>query len=78
MAKYTVGKQWFFPQLGRKPDPGEVIELEEKVAEKYMHNEPGLLAPVRLNTQARPEVVRSSPRVTRAARPAVKKVRARK
>ena len=58
MAQYQVGKQWFFPELGRKPDPGEVVELPEDAAERYMHNEPGLLSPVYQNRQAKPEVTR--------------------
>ena len=56
--QYEVGKQWFFPQLGRKAEPGEIIELDEGVAEHYMQNEPGLLKPVRHTTQAKPSVIR--------------------
>lgn len=59
MAQFEVGKKWFFPLLGRKPELGEVIELPEDVAANYMHNEPGLLKPVRRTTQAHPKVARS-------------------
>jgi hypothetical protein len=66
MAQYQVGKQWWFPTLGRKPDIGEVVELPEDVAATYMHNEPGLLAPVRRTTQAKPKAARGRPpRATR-------------
>jgi hypothetical protein len=60
-GKYQVGKNWFFPLLGRKPELGEVIELPEDVAATYMHNEPGLLSPVRQTTQAQPAVARRRP-----------------
>jgi hypothetical protein len=66
--KYQVGKQWWFNELGRKPDAGEIVELDEAVAERYMHNEPGLLIPVRHNTQARPSVVRQDKPKTRTPR----------
>lgn len=59
MSLYTVGKQWYFPELGRKPDAGEVVELEDDVAERYMHNEPGLLAPAKRTTQATATVKRA-------------------
>lgn len=70
MSQYKVGKQWFFPELGRKPALGEVVELPEEVAERYMHNEPGLLAPAKRTTQAAPEVVRAAKpkKVTRRAK----------
>lgn len=68
MAQYEVGKQWFFPELGRKPDVGEVVELPEEAAERYMHNEPGLLKPVRKTTQAKPEVVRKTSPAKRRTR----------
>lgn len=71
MPQYEVGKRWFIPQLGRKPDPGEIVELDEGVAEYLMHNEPGLLKPVRRTTQARPEAVRQT-------EPKKKRSRARK
>ena len=60
--KYHVGKQWFFPQLGRKPEPGEIIELDEDVAQHYMDNEPGLLEPVRHTTQGKVKVIREKKR----------------
>ncbi len=67
MAKYQVGQQWWFPELGRKPDAGEVIELPEDIAERYMQNEPGLLKPVLHDTQAKPKAVREAkPKRTRA------------
>lgn len=58
--KYKVGKLWFFPQLGRKAVVGEVIELEADVAERYVHNEPGLLTPVRVTAQAEVPVARDA------------------
>lgn len=61
MAQYQVGKQWWIPHLGRKPDVGEVVELPDDIAEQYMHNEPGLLMPVRHTTQAKPKVIRVRP-----------------
>jgi hypothetical protein len=67
MPKYQLGKQWFFPELGETHNPGDVIELAEESAERFMHNEPGLLKPVLHNTQAKPKVVREKkPRRTRA------------
>lgn len=66
MPQYQVGKQWWFNELGRKPDPGEVVELEEAIAENYMRNEPGLLKPVRVTTQARPSVTGSAKAKRRA------------
>lgn len=59
LGRYQVGKNWFFPALGRKPELGEVVELPEELAAHYMHNEPGLLTPARQTTQARPSAVRS-------------------
>jgi hypothetical protein len=58
MPQYTVGKQWFFPQIGVTANPGEVIELDEGVADQYMHNEPGILKPVLHNTQAKVKITR--------------------
>jgi hypothetical protein len=58
MAKYEVGKLWFFPHIGDKPPVGSVIDLPEEDAERYMHNEPGLLKPVRHTTQAHPQAAR--------------------
>lgn len=57
--QYQVSKSWWFSELGRKPEPGEVIELPEETAERYMHNEPGLLKAVRHTAQAHPSDVRS-------------------
>lgn len=51
MPKYEVGKDWFFPTIGDKAYPGDVIELTEEEAERFMANEPGLLKPVRHTTQ---------------------------
>lgn len=68
MSQFKVGKQWWFPELGRKPDAGEVVELEDAAAERYMRNEPGLLAPVGRTTQARPTDVRSEPKKARRAK----------
>ena len=59
MAKYEVGKEWFFPILGRKAIAGEVIELPEDAAAIYMRNDPGIIKPVRRTTQAHAEAVRS-------------------
>lgn len=59
-AQYQVSKSWWFPELGRKPDAGEVVELPVEAAERYMHNEPGLLAPIGRNTQAKPTEVRAT------------------
>lgn len=69
MPKYTVGKRWWFDELGRKADAGEVVDLPAESAESYMRNEPGLLAPVRETTQGSPAAIRKAgrPRV-RAAR----------
>ena len=55
MPKYTVGKSWLFPELGRYAYPGDTIELPEDVAKRYMHNEPGLLAPARERTVGNPK-----------------------
>lgn len=65
MPKYEVGKLWFFPRIGDKPPVGSVIELSEDEAEEYMHNEPGLLKPVRQTAQAHPSVI-ASPRGRKA------------
>jgi hypothetical protein len=59
MSQYEVGQQWFFPQLGRKPDAGEIVELDDDVAANYMRNEPGLLKPVKKTTQATVPVKRT-------------------
>lgn len=59
-AQYKVGKQWFFPELGRKPDAGEVVELPVEAAERYMQNEPGLLAPAHRTTHGKPSEVRDA------------------
>lgn len=60
MGKYTVGMTWSFKERNFETfHAGDVIELEEDVAENYMHNEPGLLTPARQTTQAHPEVVRT-------------------
>ncbi len=70
MPQYEVGKLWWFPELGEKPPVGSVVELEEAAAERYLHNEPGLLAPVRLTAQAHPQAVRDpSPKTPRGRRP---------
>ena len=58
MSQYEVGKKWFFPELGLKPEIGDVVELSDEAAERYMHNEPGLLKLVRKTTQASPSVAR--------------------
>jgi len=68
MPKYQVGKLWFFEELGRKPAAGETIELDEEAANRYMHNEPGLLKLARETAQAAPDTVRADKpkgRVTR-------------
>ena len=65
MARYQVGKSWWFPELGRKPEPGEVVELPEEAAKRYMHNEPGLLTPTRATAQAKPEATRMKRRAKR-------------
>lgn len=61
MPLYQVGKDRFYPTLGRWAYPPEVIELDEAVAENLMDNEPGLLMPVRHTTQAKPKVIRVRP-----------------
>lgn len=65
--QYEVGKDWWFPTLGRWAYPGETISLDKDVAENFMHNEPGLLKPVRQTTQARATNVRA-PKPTKKAR----------
>ena len=65
LMKYQVGKDWWIASLGRKVYPGEVVELPDDVAAPLLHNEPGLLAPVRLTTQARPKGVRGRPATRR-------------
>lgn len=58
MPQYAVGAARFHPPLGRWAYPGEVIDLESDYAEGLMHNESGLLKPVRQTAQARPAVRR--------------------
>ena len=53
MSLYQAGKRWFFPELGRHSEVGELIDLPDDVAADCMRNEPGLLAPARRLT-ARP------------------------
>jgi hypothetical protein len=60
MSLYQAGKRWFFPELGRHSEVGELIELPDDVAEDCMRNEPGLLAPARRTTQARATHSRTS------------------
>ena len=68
MPNYEVGTAKFYPSLGRTAYPGEVIPLDEDVADNYMKNEPGLLKPARQTTQAKPTVVRKAAKTKRRAR----------
>jgi hypothetical protein len=68
MQQYVVGKTWYFKEYSRTFNAGEPIELESDVADDYVHNEPGLLAPARQTTQARPTVVRSEKAATKKAK----------
>lgn len=58
MPNYIVGKTWRFPEHSKTFNAGDAIELDEAVAENYMHNEPGLLKPARVTTQAQVPVTR--------------------
>jgi hypothetical protein len=60
MARYQVGKSWFFAPIGQMAYPGDVIDLSEEAAATYMHNEPGLLRPMGRTTQAEPSNVRKA------------------
>lgn len=79
MPKYEVGTARFYPELGRWAYPGEEpIELPEDVAERYMKGDAGLLKPARLNTQAKPSVVRDTTKVKVTREAKKKRSRARK
>jgi hypothetical protein len=66
--KYVVGKTWWFKEISRTAHAGETLELEESVAEKYMHNEPDILKPDRVTTQRMVSVKRSDKPTKRLTR----------
>jgi hypothetical protein len=60
MPAYTVGKTWSFKEHNYATfHAGDPVDLDEAAAANYMRNEPGLLAPARMTTQARPDAVRT-------------------
>lgn len=62
MRSYQVCvDQYYFREIGQKMPLGSVIELRPGDAERYMSGHPGLLKPLPVTTQARPQAVRSEP-----------------
>jgi hypothetical protein len=61
MRSYQTGLEYYFRELGQKVPAGSVITLRQGDAERYLSSHPGLLRPMPMTTQARPQAVRSEP-----------------
>jgi len=60
MRSYQTGLEYYFREIGQKLPAGSVIELRQGDAERYMGSHPGLLKPLPMTTQGRPQAVRSA------------------
>lgn len=67
-ATFTVSRQYYFREIHRSVPAGATVELPQQVADRYMADHPGLLAPVRRTTQGAPESVRSTKNTRKSAR----------
>lgn len=57
---YSLSQRFYFRELSRTIPAGQTVELDPEVADKYMHQWPGLLKPERQTTQAHPQAVRKA------------------
>ena len=58
MPKFELSQTYYFRENGQKLEPGDTVELTEEQAAEHNHNNPGLLKPARLTTQAKVPAVR--------------------